>query len=74
MSISLTQLRAQYDRNATSLRMMFDRAERTGKKVNGYTAGELEEMALQYENIAAMDDAELREYFASAVATIRRPN
>lgn len=74
LSASLVQFRAQYERNAASLRAMFAEAERTKKKVNNYTAGELEEMALRYENIAAMDDEELRDHLASVMSKISRVN
>lgn len=74
LSASLVQFRAQYERNAASLRAMFAEAERTNKTVNNYTAGELEEMALRYENIAAMDDEELRDHLASVMSKISRVN
>lgn len=39
-----TQIRAQHARNAEILKAMREKAERTGKKVNNYTAQQLGEM------------------------------
>lgn len=39
------QVRAQYRRNAVQLAAMAERARKTGKRVNGYTADELDERA-----------------------------
>jgi len=38
------QIRAQHARNAEALKTMKEKAERTGKKVNKYTAQQLAEM------------------------------
>lgn len=38
------QIRRQHARNAEGLRQMIEKAERTGKKVNNYTAQQLKEM------------------------------
>ena len=42
------QLRAGYARNASSLRTMLATAERTGRKVNGYTLAELRDSEAAY--------------------------
>ena len=41
-------LERQYARNAVSLRALFEKAERTGRKVNGYTAAQLLEKAEEF--------------------------
>jgi hypothetical protein len=52
------QLRAGYARNAIGLRTMLVKAERTGKKVNGFTADYLRSKVAEYETMShASDDA-----------------
>lgn len=47
---TVEQARRQYRRNADQLWEMRDRALETGKKVNGYTADQLRDMAVRMEN------------------------
>ena len=47
------QLSAQYARNAFDLSKMADKASKTGKKVNGYTAVQLAEMSAKSKKLAA---------------------
>jgi hypothetical protein len=49
---SVSQLAAQYAKNAAGLRTMHAKAVDTGKKVNNYTADQLSEMADRYEALA----------------------
>lgn len=73
------QLRAGYARNADGLRQMLATAERTGHKVNGFTADELRQKASDYVRYSTMTDAELaahlaqsRERMTARLAEIRR--
>lgn len=45
---SIDSIREQYAKNAKGLRTMADKAQKTGKKVNGYTFAQLDEMAKEY--------------------------
>lgn len=47
------RINEQYKANATQMRKMAEKARKTGKKVNGATADELEEKAKWFEAIAA---------------------
>jgi len=47
------QLSAQYARNAADLRKLAEKAEKTGKKVRGYTAAEHAAAAEKLEKLAA---------------------
>jgi hypothetical protein len=53
------QLRAGYARNAAGLRGLLIKAERTGRKVNGFTAEYLRSKVAQYEALSTADDAAL---------------
>jgi hypothetical protein len=46
------QMRAQYAKNANGLRFLLAKAERTGKKVNGYTADQLRAHIEKFERLA----------------------
>lgn len=46
------QMRKAYGRNAIGLVQMADKAVKTGKKVNGYRAGQLVMIAIQYDKLA----------------------
>lgn len=53
------QLRTQYAKNAAGLRFMLARAERTGRKVNGFTASQLRDRVATFERLAVASDATL---------------
>lgn len=42
---NVENVRAQYRKNAAQLESMADEAEKSGKKVNGYAAGDLRRLA-----------------------------
>lgn len=46
---TVAQIKAQFVKNARQLRAMAQEAQRTSKKVNGYSADELNEMAARAE-------------------------
>lgn len=50
--ITPEQLKKQYEANAEGLAQMLAKARRTGKKVNGYTAIQLENMTAKYYMLA----------------------
>lgn len=52
---TIEQLNQQYAANARTFRTMHAKAVATGKKVNRYTAEELDAMASKYESITAAD-------------------
>lgn len=49
---TVDQAKRQFSRNAASLKIMADRAAKSGKKVNGYTEKELRESAERYSRAA----------------------
>lgn len=55
--------RWQYARSAAQLREMEQSARRSGRKINGYTADELGNRAMNFERFAAYSDAELAKHF-----------
>ncbi len=65
-SFSPEQLRAGYARNAIGLRLLLARAERTGRKVNGFTADALRERVAEYKRLSVATDGEI-------LAHVRRP-
>lgn len=46
--VSKERISEQYEKNAQGLEAMHKKALATGKKVNGYTAEQLEQMTLKY--------------------------
>jgi hypothetical protein len=54
------QLRAGFARNADGLRRMLAKAERTGKKVNGFTADYLRDRVAEYTRLSRATDDEIR--------------
>ena len=54
------QIRAGYARNAISLGVMLAKAERTGRKVNGFTAVYLRDRVAEYERLSRASDDEIR--------------
>jgi hypothetical protein len=54
------QLRAGYARNANGLRGMLAKAERTGRKVNGFTAEYLRDRVAEYLRLSTATDDEIR--------------
>ena len=48
-NVSEDRIRQQYADNAAVLKTMYEKAVRTGKKVNGYTAAQLKEDYQRYE-------------------------
>jgi len=48
----MDQLNAQYKENAAGLKRMRDKAVMTGKKVNGYTEVQLNELVNKYEKLS----------------------
>jgi ribosome-binding protein aMBF1 (putative translation factor) len=42
--VSIDRIKQQHRDNAKALQSMYDKAVKTGKKVNGYTAAQLAEM------------------------------
>ena len=49
---TVEQLRAHFQKNLVILREMLDKAESTGKKVNGYSADKLRDMVSDHEKLA----------------------
>lgn len=54
------QLRAGYARNAVGLRTLLAKAERTGRKVNGFTADYLHAKVTEYEALSHASDEQIR--------------
>lgn len=72
-------LQAAYARNAAGLRTLLDRAEKTGRKVNGYTAEELRHSVAECERLSTLDQpamlahlSECRMRVANRLAELRR--
>lgn len=61
------QLRAGYARNANSLRGMLAKAEKTGRKVNGFTADYLRDRVNEYKRLSRATDDEIRAHIARPV-------
>jgi hypothetical protein len=61
------QLRAGYSRNAVGLRSLLTKAERTGRKVNGFTADYLRCKVAEYEALSHADDETIRAHVARPV-------
>lgn len=53
------QLRAGFARNADGLRTLLAKAERTGKKANGFTADYLRAKVAEYEALSRATDADV---------------
>jgi hypothetical protein len=53
LGCSVDQINTQLDKNAKTLRRMHAEAVATGKKVNGFTANDLDALAESYEKRAA---------------------
>jgi len=64
------QLRAGYARNAAGLRAMLATAERTQRKVRGYTVAELRASVAVYEALSVATDAALRRHLESATMKV----
>lgn len=47
-NVSAERIKEQYKANAEGLKKMYEKAVYTGKKVNGYTSKELQEMYYKY--------------------------
>ena len=54
------QLRVGFARNAIGLHALLAKAERTGRKVNGFTADYLRAKVAQYEALSRATDDEIR--------------
>jgi hypothetical protein len=54
------QLRAGFARNAKGLAGLLAKAERTGRKVNGFTADYLREKVAEYEALSRASDEDVR--------------
>lgn len=54
------QLRAGFARNAAGLRTLLVKAERTGRKVNGFTAEYLRAKVAEYEALSHASDEAIR--------------
>jgi len=50
---TVEQLRAHFQKNLVILQEMLDKAEATGKKVNGYSADKLRDMISDHEKLAS---------------------
>lgn len=61
------QLRAGYARNTESLRGLLQKAERTGRKVNGFTADYLRSKVAEYDALSHASDDEIRAHIARPV-------
>ena len=60
MPFTSAQLRAGYARNAVGLQSLLTKAERTGKKANGFTADQLRERVTEYLRLSTATDQDLR--------------
>ena len=49
---SIERLNEQYAENAKTFERMYEKAIKTGKKVNGYTAVQLKQMVEKYKGLA----------------------
>lgn len=61
------QLRAGYARNAAGLRTMLAKAQRTGRKVNGFDADYLRRKVAEYERLSRATDSEIAAHVARPV-------
>lgn len=62
------QLRVAYARNAAGLATMLDKAERTGRKVGGFTADYLRAKVAEYRRLSVASDDDVRAHLQ-----VRRP-
>jgi hypothetical protein len=60
------QLRAGYARNVVGLRGLLAKAERTGRKANGFTADTLRLKVAEFEALSTATDDEIRAHIAGA--------
>jgi hypothetical protein len=51
-NIPVERLNQQYAANAATFKTMYDKAVKTGKKVNGYTADQLKKLYDQYTQLS----------------------
>jgi hypothetical protein len=65
------QLRAGFARNAAGLATMLAKAERTGRKVNGFTADYLRAKVAEYEALSRATDDEIRAHVNRPVPPYR---
>ena len=56
------QLRTQYRRNLVGLSVLLTKAERTGRKVNGFTVDQLRAMVAQFTELSTATDAQIRDH------------
>jgi hypothetical protein len=64
-------IRQQYTKNLEQMRGMLERARKVApKKFLGYTVEKLEESVARFENIVAMDDAELSAHLSKMFGTL----
>lgn len=50
--VSVSQIKKQYAENLKGLKRMLEKAQKTGKKVNGYTEDQLISMVEKYSKLA----------------------
>lgn len=72
MTHSLDMIRRQYQSNLQGLAGMLAKAERTGRKVGGFTTEQLRERVAAFTRIVAMDDAALTAHLQDRSAIRRR--
>lgn len=65
----MNAIQRQYARNAAQLRQMADKAQRTGRKVNGYTFEQLTVLADRAERFAQSDDSPAMRLFRTKQST-----
>lgn len=61
------QLRAGYARNAKSLAQMRDKALKTGRNVNGFTADYLRDKTAEYEALSHASDEDIRAHVSRPI-------
>lgn len=71
MQITLAQFRAQYARNAVSLRKRYERIAASGKNNTGFTLDELKGHADSSLRLSLLSDEELRAHLSGVVRAMQ---
>lgn len=71
MGITIYQYRAQYARNAVSLRKRYERIAASGKNKTGFTLAELEGHADSSLRLSLLSDADLTAHLSAVVRSMK---
>ena len=74
MQVTLAQFRAQYARNAVSLRKRYERIAASGKNNTGFTLDELREHANDSLRLSLLSDADLSAHLSGVFRSMQLAN